>query len=75
MTSGDATVRTVPLDITPPAASTRAPRTVADRCPTAIALHAAADGLIARVRLPGGRLTPAQARLLADWARVDGGAA
>lgn len=62
-------MRTVPLDITPPAAAPpRAPRTASDRCPTAIALHPAADGLIARVRLPGGRLTPMQARLLATWA-------
>jgi precorrin-3B synthase len=74
MSQGDATVRTVPLDITPPAASARAPRNAADRCPTAIALHAAADGLIARVRLPGGRLTPTQARMLATWAEpVAGG--
>ncbi|MDQ8046423.1 MAG: hypothetical protein AAGC46_16780, partial [Solirubrobacteraceae bacterium] len=63
----------MPLDITAAASAAlpRAPRTTADRCPTAIALHPAADGLIARVRLPGGRLTPAQARLLAAWAPGD----
>jgi precorrin-3B synthase len=73
-------VRTVPLDITAPAAEPpRASRTAPDRCPTAIALHPAADGLIARVRLPGGRLTVAQARRLAAWAEpqveVEGAAA
>ncbi len=62
-------VRTPPLDITAPSdAPPRAPRTGGDRCPTAIKLHSAADGLIARVRLPGGRLTPEQAALLAEWA-------
>lgn len=55
--------------------SPRAPRVVADRCPTAIKLHPAADGLIARVRLPGGRLTPEQALLLAEWGGVTGGEA
>ena len=62
-------MHTVPLDIqAPPAAPPHTPRRAADRCPTAIALHPAADGLIARVRLPGGRLAPAQARVLAAWA-------
>lgn len=57
-------------DVTAPSgAPPRRPRTSPDRCPTAIALHPAADGLIARVRVPGGRLTAEQAVLLARWAR------
>ncbi|GAA0729127.1 precorrin-3B synthase [Dactylosporangium roseum] len=35
-------------------------RHVPDRCPGAVRVHAAADGGLARVRLPGGRLTAAQ---------------
>lgn len=56
-------------------ASPRAPRTHSDRCPTAIDLHEAADGLLARVRLPGGRLTPTAAlglaRLAAPGATIE----
>ncbi|MBN4926716.1 precorrin-3B synthase [Hoyosella rhizosphaerae] len=40
-----------------------------DRCPGAFRLHEAADGLLARVRLPGGMLTPAQVHTLAEVAR------
>ena len=39
-----------------------------DRCPGALALHEAADGWLARVRLPGGRLTCLQLRALAEIA-------
>lgn len=37
-------------------------RTSPDRCPTAIDLHEAADGFLARLRLTGGRMSPAAAR-------------
>lgn len=39
-----------------------------DACPGALQLHEAADGLLARIRLPGGQLAPAQLQLLADAA-------
>lgn len=39
-----------------------------DACPGALRLHAAADGLLARLRLPAGRLTSRQVRVLADAA-------
>jgi sulfite reductase beta subunit-like hemoprotein len=42
----------------------------ADGCPGVLALHEAADGWLARVRLPGGRLSPRQLRALADVARL-----
>ncbi|MBB3083460.1 precorrin-3B synthase [Geodermatophilus sabuli] len=40
-----------------------------DACPGALQTHAAADGALARVRVPGGLLTAAQLRVLADAAR------
>ena len=36
-----------------------------DRCPGAVVLHEAQDGLVARVRVPGGRLRAAQLEALA----------
>ncbi|MDX3539377.1 precorrin-3B synthase [Streptomyces sp. MB09-01] len=39
-----------------------------DACPGALRLHAADDGFLARVRIPGGMLGGAAARLLADAA-------
>ncbi|MFB1043541.1 precorrin-3B synthase [Streptomyces chrestomyceticus] len=39
-----------------------------DACPGALRLHSAADGSLARLRLPAGLLTPPQARALADAA-------
>ncbi|MFT4035683.1 MAG: hypothetical protein QM679_08935 [Patulibacter sp.] len=41
---------------------------VPDRCPTTTELHRAADGLIMRLRLPGGRLAAAAAHALAGAA-------
>ncbi|MFE0022911.1 precorrin-3B synthase [Amycolatopsis sp. NPDC059021] len=43
-------------------------RVRADACPGVFATHDAADGPLARVRLPGGVVTPAQLRALADAA-------
>jgi precorrin-3B synthase len=40
-------------------------RTQPDRCPGVLAVHQAADGGLARVRLPGGVLSSAQLRVLA----------
>lgn len=40
-------------------------RTTADSCPGVLRLHEAADGPLARVRIPGGRLLPQQIQALA----------
>jgi precorrin-3B synthase len=48
---------------------TAAARTRADACPGALQTHAAADGALARVRVPGGLLTADQLRVLARAAR------
>ena len=45
-----------------------ASRAAADRCPGALRLVEAADGYLARVRLPGGFVTGEQLRVLADLA-------
>ncbi|WP_299955846.1 precorrin-3B synthase [uncultured Modestobacter sp.] len=45
------------------------PRERADACPGALQTHAAADGGLARVRVPGGTLTAEQLRVLAAAAR------
>jgi len=50
-------------------ASPAAARVRADACPGALQTHAAADGALARVRVPGGLLTGDQLRTLAAAAR------
>lgn len=44
-------------------------RTAGDACPGTLRLHGADDGLLARVRIPAGLLTAAQAETLADAAQ------
>ncbi|WKG01182.1 precorrin-3B synthase [Mycolicibacterium sp. HK-90] len=43
-----------------------------DACPGALTVHQAADGALARVRLPGGMITPSQLATLADIAEQFG---
>ncbi|MCX4092825.1 precorrin-3B synthase [Nocardia sp. alder85J] len=43
-----------------------------DSCPGVLRLHEAADGPLARIRLPGGRLRPDQLQALAEAARALG---
>ncbi|MFD3508894.1 precorrin-3B synthase [Nocardia sp. NPDC058666] len=44
-------------------------RSAPDSCPGVLRLHQAADGPLARIRVPGGRLESAQLQVLADAAR------
>lgn len=53
-------------------ASIDAARTRADACPGVVAPHLAADGALARVRLPGGAVTASALRAVADLAAEAG---
>ncbi|MGV9711329.1 precorrin-3B synthase [Gordonia sp. NPDC003424] len=44
------------------------PHSSADHCPGVFTTHAAADGAVARIRLPGGRIRPGQLEALAQAA-------
>ncbi|MEU4570405.1 precorrin-3B synthase [Micromonospora sp. NPDC023956] len=55
-----------------PDVSSPSGRPADDRCPGALRAHQAADGALVRVRIPGGRLAPAQLRCLATATRHDG---
>ncbi|MFW0794785.1 precorrin-3B synthase [Gordonia sp. CPCC 205515] len=48
------------------------PRSGTDRCPGVFSTHAAADGAVARIRLPGGRIRPDQLEKLAQAAAEHG---
>jgi sulfite reductase beta subunit-like hemoprotein len=48
-------------------------RTAIDRCPGSLVLHEAQDGYLARVRLPGGRVTSPQLGVLSQAAELGNG--
>lgn len=48
-------------------------RPAADRCPGVLSLHEAGDGLLARIRLPGGRLDDEQRRAIVNVAGLGNG--
>ncbi|MEU3456856.1 precorrin-3B synthase [Micromonospora sp. NPDC006766] len=54
-----------------PAVSSPSDRSGGDRCPGVLRAHEAADGLLVRIRVPGGRLSVPQLRRLAMAARRD----
>lgn len=49
------------------------PRDRADRCPGVLALHRAEDGLLLRIRLPGGRLSAEQLDVVGELAGIGNG--
>jgi precorrin-3B synthase len=53
--------------VAPTAGGRTGARAGADRCPGALAVHQAADGGLARVRVPGGVLTRSAFEALAHW--------
>ena len=55
-----------------PATSPAANRVAADRCPGVLRLAEAADGYLARIRLPGGLIGAGQMRVLARLAAERG---
>ncbi|MEW1749180.1 precorrin-3B synthase [Streptomyces angustmyceticus] len=61
-----------PSPSTRPQAAAPLPRDRGDACPGALRLHPAADGGLARVRLPAGDVTARQATALADAAELLG---
>jgi precorrin-3B synthase len=65
---GGDTVPTDPFDTAHTPRDEPNTRSAPDRCPTTTVLHHADDGVIARLRLPGGRLTGAAARAVAHVA-------
>lgn len=48
-------------------------RAVCDRCPGVLTLHRAEDGWLARIRLPGGRISPSQLEAVAAAAEIGSG--
>ncbi|MGH3226760.1 MAG: precorrin-3B synthase, partial [Streptosporangiaceae bacterium] len=56
------------MPATSPAADRAVGRTAADRCPGVLRLAEAADGYLARIRLPGGLISAGQMRVLARLA-------
>ncbi|GAB18476.1 precorrin-3B synthase [Gordonia effusa NBRC 100432] len=56
------------MTLRPESAAQSAQRSVADRCPGVFATHSAADGPLARIRLPGGALRADQLQTLATAA-------
>jgi sulfite reductase beta subunit-like hemoprotein len=61
------------VERTPPPHSASDQLALADRCPGVLVLHRAEDGWLARIRLPGGRLSVPQFAAIADLANMGNG--